>query len=134
MINVFVITLVYKSQYNHFTNYASNPSPNISSFYYEDNTSIPLTNGGGGKSSSSILSKRSKGFGNFGKFGFVPMMQNCSKCQLNDNCSNFDYNKSDTNTMNVCQSCDMNQGKNYPYYVSAKSAGRPRQCRRILDA
>lgn len=123
MASVVILTIYYKTRYENFVSY--NPSPNISSFYYKDNTSLP-------QSSANVLSRKNKGFGNFGKFGFVPMMQNCSKCQLNDNCTNFDYNKSDTKVMNVCQSCDINRAKDYPYYVSAKSTGRPRRCRRIM--
>ena len=126
MLSVVIITIYYKTHYEHFGNNGTyNPSPNISSFYYEDKTSLPR--------SASILSRKNKGFGNFGKFGVIPMMQSCSKCQLNDNCSNFDYNKSDTQVMNVCQSCDINTCLDAPYYVSARSAGRPRQCRRIMD-
>ena len=111
----------------------TNNSPNISSYYYNDPTSLPQvqTNIMGGSFKNS-----KKNFGNFGKFGVIPMMQYCSECQLYDNCLTPDYRESDKN-MNVCQKCNNNlKNKNYhdfnkPIYVFAKSIGRPRKCKRI---
>jgi hypothetical protein len=79
----------------------------------------------------------SKNFGNFGIIGKFPAIPLCNSCGLEFNCVNYPYTDADDKNMNVCRKCDPHSlSKNYnqidkPLFVSARSAGRPRQCRQI---
>lgn len=133
VIVIFVIIIVIVNKYfdvdktlDHYTN----NSPNIGSYYTQNITAMPIT--------GVVANKGTKQFGNFGKFGDIPMMQFCSECRLHDNCVTPDYKKSNKNK-NVCLKCnDFLQNNrinlNKPIYVGAKSAGRGRQCRIIKYA
>jgi len=75
-------------------------------------------------------------FGNFGIIGSFPAIPICNSCGLEFGCTGFPYDSDDKNET-VCRKCRANSlHKNYtnlnePIYVYARSAGRPRQCRRI---
>jgi len=79
-----------------------------------------------------------KNFGDFGIIGKFPAIPICNSCQLDFDCVNYAYDDVDDRNMNVCRKCGDNVlYKNYndmskPLYVNARSAGRPRQCKRIL--
>ena len=85
-----------------------------------------------------------RGFGNFGTFGSYPPNPLCPSCNLTRNATTAPYLH--TNDLGdeagalygkVSTSCGCIKGKNYsdlskPFLVAGRSAGRPRQCRRIL--
>ncbi len=77
--------------------------------------------------------KSTRDFGNFGTIGTFPTMPICDKCHLDTNCPNFTFN----GQQNVCHVCRRGRA-NYsnldePLYVGARSVGRPRQCRLLLN-
>ena len=68
--------------------------------------------------------------GTIGEFPAIPL---CDQCHLGTNCPNYTFN----GQQNVCHMCSQNN-VNYgdlssPIYVSARSAGRPRQCRQLVN-
>ena len=70
-------------------------------------------------------------FGNFSTNGIAPPYGKCVSCQLDFDCSNYDY-EVDQKNQNVCKKCYTDiyvNNKNFPVY--AKQAGRPRQCRNL---
>ena len=76
-------------------------------------------------------------YGNSGTNGFYPPKMRCYDERLDLNCSNYVYNWSDKH-MNVCKN---QKNTNIPYMADSKyippnvlgrSAGRPRQCRRLI--
>ena len=79
----------------------------------------------------------SKNFGNFGIIGKFPAIPVCDSCGLDFDCVNYAYIDVDDRNANVCRKCRKSVlYKNYnksaePLYVYARSAGRPRQSRRI---
>lgn len=81
--------------------------------------------------------KMLKNYGNFGIIGKFPAIPICDSCKLEFDCVNYAYTDVDDRNMNVCRKCKKNVlYKNYnnleePLYVYARSAGRPRQCRKI---
>lgn len=87
--------------------------------------------------STAVNIKPIRNYGNFGIIGKFPAIPICNSCQLEFDCSNYDYDNVDDKNTNVCRKCGSNVlGKNYnqldkPLYVFARSAGRPRQCRQI---
>lgn len=126
---IFVIVLVIAdkifniSQIDKYTN----NSPNISSYFTTNPTNMPIV--------GSVAKLGTKKFGNFGKFGNVPMIQYCSNCSLKDNCLTPDYKKSFKHK-NVCQECrspeyDNRHNLNRPIFVAGRSAGRGRRCRQV---
>lgn len=110
--------LVYRK--NGFIETYHNPSPNISNNYDEGVSSMPHP-------------RKNKHFGGFGKFGDYPMMMSCSKCNLDYDCIPFNYNTFiNEKNMNVCQKCNtMSSNRSGDVYVSAKSLGGPRRCRKL---
>lgn len=90
------------------------------------------------RSTNGLSTKSTKNFGNFGIIGKFPAIPICDNCGLEFDCVNYNYNYRDDKHMNVCKKCDKNGlGKNYndlhqPLYVYARSAGKPRQCKRIF--
>jgi hypothetical protein len=85
-----------------------------------------------------------KNFGNFGTFGSYPPNSLCNSCGLNENSVTAPYlhandlgDQSGELHGKVARSCSGICGKNYddlnkPFLVMARSAGRVRQCRRII--
>ena len=77
---------------------------------------------------SGINFGKTKGFGNFGIVagpvgGVNPL---CNQCTLKYDCSPYPYDiSSGDNKMNVCTICK----KTTPEMTSARTVGRPRQCR-----
>jgi len=77
--------------------------------------------------------KNKRGFNNFGTIGKFPAIPLCDQCHLGTNCPNYTF----TGQQNVCTAC-ANRNVNYddlsrPLFVQARSAGRPRQCRQIVN-
>lgn len=78
-----------------------------------------------------------KNYGNFGIIGKFPTIPICDSCGLRYDCVNYDWSDVDDRNMNVCRKCKKNVlYKNYndlsePLYVYARSAGRPRQSRKL---
>jgi hypothetical protein len=76
-------------------------------------------------------------YGNFGIIGKFPAIPICNSCNLEFDCVNYAYDDVDDRNVNVCRKCKKNVlYKNYnqldePLFVFARSAGRPRQCRKI---
>ena len=76
-------------------------------------------------------------YGNFGTEGFYPPKMRCYDQQLDFNCSNYVYNSNDKH-MNVCKSQKnttipyLPDNTYIPSHVLGRSAGRPRQCRKLL--
>jgi hypothetical protein len=133
ILNCIVLLVIFVVFINKFYNFDDildhyiNNSPNISSYYTQNITNMPIV--------GAVANKGTKSFGNFSKFGDIPMMQFCSECKLHDNCVTPDYKKSNKHK-NVCLKCGdfLNNNRtnlNKPIYVGAKSAGRGRQCRII---
>lgn len=86
---------------------------------------------------SNINFGKPRNFGNFGTDGFYPPKMRCYDKELNFNCSNYEYNWNDKH-MNVCSNqCNTNianlpDNQAIPSTVLGRSAGRPRQCRKLL--
>lgn len=77
--------------------------------------------------------KKNREFGNFGTIGKFPAIPLCDQSHLGTNCPNYTF----TGQQNVCH-VSSNRNVNYddlsrPIYVNARSAGRPRQCRQIVN-
>ncbi len=69
----------------------------------------------------------------FGTIGTFPAIPLCDQCHLGVNCPNYTF----TDQENVCHVCS-HTNANYedldkPLYVNARAAGRPRQCRQIMN-
>lgn len=85
-----------------------------------------------------------RNFGNFGTFGSYPPNPLCFSCGLSSNALTAPYlhandlgDQSGELYGKVARSCSNLCGKNYndlsrPFTVAARSAGRVRQCRRII--
>ena len=94
--------------------------------------------------SSVSLRNSTKNFGNFGTLGSHPPNNLCNSCDLRFNSTSYPYdnvnNIGDENEdkyQKVSLECSSIKGKNYnnlnvPFIVSGRSAGRTRQCRRLL--
>ncbi len=70
-------------------------------------------------------------FKNFSTNGVTPPYGKCVSCQLDFDCTNYDY-EVDQKNQNVCKKCYNSiyvDNKNFPVY--AKANGRPRQCRNL---
>jgi len=93
------------------------------------------------------LAHKDREFGNFGSFGSYPANPLCSSCNLGRNVVTAPYlhandlgdEKGDLyeKVGRNCGSCGSLSGKNYddlnhPFTVAGRSAGRTRQCRRLL--
>jgi hypothetical protein len=133
MLNFAIILVVISVILDRYFNFSEinehylNNSPNIDSYYTPNITSMPIQ--------GVVANKGTKSFGNFGKFGDIPIMQYCSECRLHGNCASPEYTRNG-NDKNVCLKCgDFLQNNrinlNKPIYVGAKTAGRGRQCRII---
>ncbi len=78
-----------------------------------------------------------KNYGNFGIIGKFPAIPICDSCGLEFDCVNYAYTDVDDRNANVCRKCGKNvlyknyNQLDYPLRVFARSAGRPRQCRRL---
>jgi len=109
---------------------------NISPFLDLRNNNVPF---------SINLGNKDREFGNFGTFGSYPSNPLCSSCKLDQNHVSAPYlhanNLGDQEGDlygKVSKSCHSSiSGKNYdnlnlPFLVAGKSAGRTRQCRRLL--
>lgn len=73
-------------------------------------------------------------FKNFGTNGEFPPYLKCSSCSLQFDCSNYPYEISDKN-QSVCTNC-IEKIYMDPYYnvkVYARSNGRPRSCKNLLN-
>ena len=93
------------------------------------------------------LAHKDREFGNFGSFGSYPANPICPSCNLGRNVVTAPYlhandlgdEKGDLygKVGRNCGSCGSLSGKNYddlnqPFTVAGRSAGRTRQCRRLL--
>lgn len=108
--------------YNNIEHFGffENWSPNIANYYVDDRTQIPIT----------ILSDKRQHKLSGGIFGKLPIIQQCTRCKLHDNCINSSYAVSPSPTkMNVCTECNAYANT---LMVGARSVGRPRVCREII--
>ena len=83
-------------------------------------------------------------FGNFGTFGSYPPNPLCPSCHLSTDAVSAPYlhandlgDQEGDQYGKVARKCDGLGGKNYddlskPFLVAGRSAGRPRQCRRLV--
>lgn len=90
------------------------------------------------------MSPKDKNFGNFGTFGKYPANPLCNSCNLVNNSVNPAYERindlgdeSGDLYGKVAVNCNSISGKNYnnlnsPFLVDGRSAGRTRQCRRLI--
>lgn len=97
----------------------------------------PDVNMGGPGIVNSTTSRASGGtrnqFGNFGTIGNFPAVPLAKRCKQGAKCKNFTFN----GMANVCTECE-GLAENYndlsaPIYVHARSAGRPRQMKQIVN-
>jgi len=73
----------------------------------------------------------SKNFGNFGIIGKYPSIPVCENCGIHFDCVNYPYTDVDDKNTNVCSKCNKNYNNMNPAYVYARTAGRPRVCKRL---
>lgn len=90
------------------------------------------------------LKNKDREFGNFGAFGSYPSNPLCPSCKLDNNVITSPYlHANDLGDQEgdlfgkVGKKCSNISGKNYadlslPFLVAGRSAGRTRQCRRLL--
>ena len=93
------------------------------------------------------LGHKDREFGNFGAFGAYPANPLCNSCKLNGNEVTPPYLHANDlgdesgdlygKVARSCGGCGNLSGKNYddlnkPFLVAGRSAGRTRQCRRLL--
>ena len=122
---LFILELVDSKE--HFFN----PSPFLESGYKQVPYSINYPS-------------KHRDFGNFGTIGSYPANPLCASCGLNRGSITAPYlhandigDLAGDNYGKVATKCNDISGKNYynlnkPFLVEGRSAGRPRQCRRIV--
>jgi hypothetical protein len=100
--------------------------------YYEENRlytyEIPYTS-----NAVNITTGSNLHFKNFGTNGIEPPYLKCPSCNLQFDCSNYPYDVDEKNA-NVCTKCYEKislDNNNLPVY--AKTVGRPRVCKKLID-